>query len=277
MRDRPGVVIRSLPDTSAMYPSMMSQTLCSKGIFAGGSFTADVLPTLSREANSSRVSVFDSASMIRVWPFFRNRSVVNFDQVGEGRLSWGLFSKVNLLVAIFSAFSAPHGKSRSPKTDLPTLLKMRRTARVYQERAGPADRADISHVRIHVRQQNLDFRENVTAIQALAGARGWLCWPAITTPTIATATAVSTVANGSHKGRRTLRDTHRRGILARAPGGSKQPVSQPPGHRRRCHIEQVRYPIWMVRHRVVSSTSQVRTEKRVNTCSTTAANRIKIP
>jgi hypothetical protein len=82
---------------------------------------------------------------------FRNWSVVNFAQIGEGRLSWGLFSKVNLLVAIFSAFPAPHGKSRSPKTDLPTLLKMRRTARVYQEHAGPADRADISHVRMHVR------------------------------------------------------------------------------------------------------------------------------
>jgi hypothetical protein len=61
------------------------------------------------------------------------------------------------------------------------------------------------------------------------------------------------------------------------PRRLKQPISQPPGHRRRCHIEQVRYPIWMVRQRVVSSTSQVRTEKRVNTCSTTAANRIKIP
>jgi hypothetical protein len=81
----------------------ISRTLCSKGIFAGGSFTADVLPTLSSDANFSRVSVFDSATMIRVWPFFRNRSVVNFDQVGEGRLSWGLFSKINSLVAIFAS------------------------------------------------------------------------------------------------------------------------------------------------------------------------------
>jgi hypothetical protein len=62
-----------------------------------------VLPTLSSDANFSRVSVFDSATMIRVWPFFRNRSVVNFDQVGEGRLSWGLFSKINSLVAIFAS------------------------------------------------------------------------------------------------------------------------------------------------------------------------------
>src|SRR5450755_1439488 len=43
------------------------------------------------------------------------------------------------------------------------------------------------------------------------------------------------------------------------------------------HIEQVRYPLWMIRHRVASSTSQVRTEKRVKACSRTAANRIKIP
>src|SRR5450631_1194526 len=42
------------------------------------------------------------------------------------------------------------------------------------------------------------------------------------------------------------------------------------------HIEQVRYPLWMIRHRVASSTSQVRTEKRVKACSRTAANRIKI-
>jgi hypothetical protein len=38
--------------------------------------------------------------------------------------------------------------------------------------------------------------------------------------TIATATATSTVASEFHKGRRALRDTHRRGTLARAPGGS---------------------------------------------------------
>jgi hypothetical protein len=92
-----------------------------------------------------------SATMIRVWPFSAI-GVVNFGQIGEGRLSWGLFSKINSLVAIFSAFSAPHGKSRSPKLDLPTLLKMRRAALFYQEHAGPADRADISHVRMHVRQ-----------------------------------------------------------------------------------------------------------------------------
>jgi len=41
-----------------------------------------------------------------------------------------------------------------------------------------------------------------------------------TTPTIATATAVNTIASRSHKGRRALRDTHRRGTLARAHGGS---------------------------------------------------------
>jgi hypothetical protein len=124
----------------------------------------NVLPTLSSDANSSRVSVFDSATMILVWPF----SVIGVWSIllrSAKAASVGVFSKVNLLVAIFSAFSAPHGKSRSPKTDLPTLLKMRRTARVYQEHAGPADRAAISHVRMHVRQQNLDFRKDVTAIR----------------------------------------------------------------------------------------------------------------
>ncbi|SRR5258706_9829044 len=47
-----------------MYPSMVSRSSCSKGILA-----AHVSPTLSSEANSSRVSVCNSESMIRVWPF----------------------------------------------------------------------------------------------------------------------------------------------------------------------------------------------------------------
>jgi hypothetical protein len=34
----------------------------------------------------------------------------------------------------------------------------------------PPTGVDISHVRMHVRQRNLDFREDVTAIQALADA-----------------------------------------------------------------------------------------------------------
>jgi hypothetical protein len=61
-----------------------------------------------------------------------------------------------------------------------------------------------------------------------------------------------------------------------SPVGSSRERTRP-GHRRRCHIEQARYPIWMIRHRVASSTSQVRTEKRVNACNRTAANSIKIP
>jgi hypothetical protein len=57
IRRLPGVVIRSLPSRSAIYPSRINRALCSGGITAGGSFT-DVLPTVSREANSSRVSIF---------------------------------------------------------------------------------------------------------------------------------------------------------------------------------------------------------------------------
>ena len=47
---------------------MISRTLCSKGIFAEGVIHSGRIPTLSSDANSSRVSVFDSATMIRVWP-----------------------------------------------------------------------------------------------------------------------------------------------------------------------------------------------------------------
>jgi hypothetical protein len=49
---------------------------------------------------------------------------------------------------------------------------------------------------------------------------------ATTTPTIATATATSTVvASGSHKGRQALRDTHRRGTLACAPEAQTTGIS----------------------------------------------------
>ena len=65
IRALPGVVIRSLPARSTMYPSPMSRALCSAGIAAGGSKT-EVLPTLSSDANSSRVSIFDLEIIIRV-------------------------------------------------------------------------------------------------------------------------------------------------------------------------------------------------------------------
>jgi hypothetical protein len=60
------------------------------------------------------------------------------------------------LSAVFS--SAGH-LSRSPQTDLSPLLKMRRATQTCHEHAGLSDRANVSHVRMPVRQQNLDFRE----------------------------------------------------------------------------------------------------------------------
>jgi hypothetical protein len=60
--------IRSLPARSTMYPSPISRALCSAGITAGGS-SAVVSPTLSSEANSSRVSFSDREAIIRVSPF----------------------------------------------------------------------------------------------------------------------------------------------------------------------------------------------------------------
>jgi hypothetical protein len=49
-----------------MYPSPVSRALCLAGIFAGGSRT-EHLPTVSSEANSSRVSF---EAIIRIWPGF---------------------------------------------------------------------------------------------------------------------------------------------------------------------------------------------------------------
>ena len=49
---------------------------------------------------------------------FRNWSVVNFAQIGEG-LSWGLFSKVNLLVAISRHFFCAAWKIKITKNRSP--------------------------------------------------------------------------------------------------------------------------------------------------------------
>jgi hypothetical protein len=62
--------------------------------------------------------------------------------------------------------SVRHGKTRSPKADLTTLLEMRRETQVHHEHARLSDRANVSHVRLPVRQQNFDFREGVGRLSA---------------------------------------------------------------------------------------------------------------
>jgi hypothetical protein len=49
-----GSVTRSLPCTFIVYPSAISRTLCSMGMTAGGSNTADVLPTVSTGTQTLR-------------------------------------------------------------------------------------------------------------------------------------------------------------------------------------------------------------------------------
>jgi hypothetical protein len=76
------------------------------------------IATLSCDANSSRVRVFDSETIIRVWPF----SVIGVWSIllRSAKASVGA-SKVNLLVAIFSAFflrrveNQDHQKPISPR------------------------------------------------------------------------------------------------------------------------------------------------------------------
>jgi len=91
IRALPLLVADSLPLMSATYPSLVSRNSCSKGILAG-----HVSLTLSSEASSSRVSVGNSESIIQVSPF-RNRSVINFAQIGRAPLRRvshrGLFSR----------------------------------------------------------------------------------------------------------------------------------------------------------------------------------------
>jgi hypothetical protein len=55
IRALPLAVVHSLPSRSATYPSLVSRSSCSNGMLA-----AQMSPTLSSEANSSRVSVFGS-------------------------------------------------------------------------------------------------------------------------------------------------------------------------------------------------------------------------
>src|SRR5258705_2214533 len=62
-----------------------------------------------------------------------------------------------------SGHSVRHGKTRSPKADLTTLLKMRRATQVHHEHARLSDRANVSHVRLSVWKQILDYREGVAA------------------------------------------------------------------------------------------------------------------
>jgi hypothetical protein len=59
----------------------------------------------------------------------------------------------------FSRHSVPHGKTRPAETDFTALLEMRRATEVHNEHARPSDRANVSDVRLPVRQQNLDFRD----------------------------------------------------------------------------------------------------------------------
>ena len=65
IRNRPGVVIRSRPAMSAIWPIAINRALCETGI-VGAKPCTGVLPAASREANSSSVSV-GSDPMARAW------------------------------------------------------------------------------------------------------------------------------------------------------------------------------------------------------------------
>jgi hypothetical protein len=85
---------------------------------------------------------------------YRNWSVINFAQTTN---SGDIFS-FNL-PAGFSRHSVRHGKTRPAEAEFTVLLKMRGATQVHNEYARPSDGANVSHVRLPVRQQNLDFRE----------------------------------------------------------------------------------------------------------------------
>jgi hypothetical protein len=134
-----------------MNSSAINRAQCSTGIRGGGSVIEVGLPTTSSDTNSSRVSVFDLQTIMVV---FRDWSVVNFAQTTN---SGDIFS-FNL-PAGFSRHSVRHGKTRPAEAEFTVLLKMRGATQVHNEYARPSDGANVSHVRLPVRQQNLDFRE----------------------------------------------------------------------------------------------------------------------
>src|SRR5450755_4272643 len=85
---------------------------------------------------------------------YRNWSVIKFAQTTNSR---DIFS-FNL-PAGFSRHSFRHGKTRPAEAEFTVLLKMRGATQVHNEYARPSNGANVSHVRLPVRQQNLDFRE----------------------------------------------------------------------------------------------------------------------
>jgi hypothetical protein len=58
-------------------------------------------------------------------------------------------------------FCAAWKSEIAKKPTSPRCFKIRRVTKIYHQYARPADRADISNVRMPVRHQNLDIRENV--------------------------------------------------------------------------------------------------------------------
>ncbi len=112
-----------------------------------------------------------------------------------------------------SGHSVRHGKTRSPKADLTTLLKMRRATQVHHEHARLSDRANVSHVRLSVRQQNFDFREGgVGRLSAARMARSNLAGAGHPTK-------MSRRLGQASRGRRALSTEHHRMSLWRVSRG----------------------------------------------------------
>jgi hypothetical protein len=123
-----------------------------------------------------------------------------------------------------SGHSVRHGKTRSPKADLTTLLKMRRATQVHHEHARLSDRANVSHVRLPVRQQNFDFREGVGRPARPHGAL-----------------ELGRRRHPTKMSRSTLHRSRPLSALDRTPDGAGAPRDQAPRRDRACRTSAARF------------------------------------
>jgi hypothetical protein len=123
-----------------------------------------------------------------------------------------------------SGHSVRHGKTRSPKADLTTLLKMRRATQVHHEHARLSDRANVSHVRLPMRHQNFDFREGVGRPARPHGAL-----------------ELGRRRHPTKMSRSTLHRSRPLSALDRTPDGAGAPRDQAPRRDRACRTSAARF------------------------------------
>ena len=110
-----------------MYPSPISLAVCWAGIAAGRSIT-EQLPTVSSEANSSRVSNLGSEAMIRIWP---SSKIINVqlcsDRLGTINTKDCCSKRNGFLMMVYQEKIVPPGSLPVLASEPPDVLLSQRT------------------------------------------------------------------------------------------------------------------------------------------------------